>query len=199
MLISEANVKDYLHNVLNKIICIDDGSKNNLHSNFVELEGITDELSLYVDLVSDILLVELLISVKDIVDFYLLNRYVVLKDRKLKRVTVKKVKEINIVIDNFSLSNEGVDVDYLVSRVRNALVRVSEGVNIKDYGSIVKEYEYLRGSLLCMGNIVNSIDSVDAIIHFVDTFINSKYLYLGVVQHRNSLKRIAESLLKGIS
>lgn len=198
MNISEKDLKYYLNSILQLMDYGESIDSEKVHSNMQLLESILNELYFYPEVIKSASLLLLIEEVRCLVEHYLLNRYTVLSDRKLKKDVSKKIKRIKASIDSFSLDDCSVDVGYLKNCIRNVLEEIYMGTDIRNYDVIISRYTKLSNNLKSLDNIVDNTDIIDEEVHFLNTFIDSKFLYLGVPKHRGNLKRIAESLLKDI-
>lgn len=198
MNISEKDLKYYLNSILQLMDYGESIDSEKVHSNMQLLESILNELYFYSEVIKSASLLLLIEEVRCLVEHYLLNRYTVLSDRKLKKDVSKKIKRIKASIDSFSLDDCSVNVGYLKSCIRNVLEEIYVGTDIRNYDVVISRYTKLSSNLKALGSIVDSMDIIDEEVHFLNTFIDSKFLYLGIQKHRGNLKRIAESLLKDI-
>ena len=199
MYVLEDSVKTYIKSILSLMDNTELSDLNKVHANMCMLESSLNDLNFYLEVVNSNHLMNLLEDVRCLIEYYLLNRYIVLSNRKLKKEVSKRVKKINDDILSLTLDDSTLNINYIKGKTYTMLKEVYEGTDIRVYGTVIERYTKLSNNLKALSNIVDSIDIIDEELHFLDTFLDSKFMYLGLNKHRGNLKRIAESLIKDIS
>lgn len=198
MHISESNLKHYLNCVLQLIEFDNRVDYKQMHRNICLLESIMNELSFYSEVVKSLSLKLLIEDVRCLVEYCLINRYTILGDKSIRKSISKRVKYIKSSITSFYLDDFNIDINHIRVCINVVLKEIYKGTDIRNYDMIISKYTELSNNLKALSNIVDNIDAIDEEIHFLNTFLDNKFLYLGVQKDRLNLKRIAESLLKDI-